>query len=71
MITITPISITMNIEEKIAKLETDIKLKKNMLNVEITSQADNLIFKSTLIEQIRHMEQEASLLKQVRDSEKD
>jgi hypothetical protein len=58
----------MDIEAKIRKLESDIKMKRHYLTIEISPATSDMIFKSTLREQIRNMEQEITLLQQMLDS---
>lgn len=58
----------MDIEKKIRKLEADIRMKRHYLTIEITPSESDVLFKSTMREQIRQMEQELSLLKQMSTS---
>jgi hypothetical protein len=59
----------MDIQNKIKKLESDIRMKRNYLSIEIDPSDSDVLFKSTLREQIRQMEQELSLLQQMASTE--
>lgn len=58
----------MDIEAKIRKLEADIRMKEHFLMVEISPPENDIIFKSSLREQIKHMKQEVELLKQLTEA---
>jgi hypothetical protein len=61
----------MDIEAKIRKLESDIRMKQHYLFIEVSPVESDVLFKSSLREQIKHMEKEVELLKQMLEASKD
>ena len=61
----------MDLDAKIRVIESDIRMKMHYLKVQVSPPASDIIFKSSLKEQIRQMENEVEVLKQLRDASKD